>query len=184
MRLSGKSCRVKSPPPSLSAQTLKKPAAPKIEIRKPLQVESASPVLPRKIFRFIESPNQPHASRVPCSSRGAYASSRTLSAGCGGRVDAARRAASFADGEIVWSRRPDAGADLAMMLSHHADDGDNKAWSSGRSRISRKTIAQGMPAAPAEPVVLPRAFLLHADHGCSPHPAFPAPSCLSRDVLV
>jgi hypothetical protein len=33
-----------------------------------------------------------------------------------------------------------------------------------------------MPAAPAEPVVLPRAFLLHADHGCSPHPAFPAPS--------
>src|SRR5215475_602191 len=55
-------------------------------------------------------------------------------------------------------------------------DGDNKAWSPGRARISRKTIAQGMPAAPAEPVVLPRAFLLHADHGCSPHPAFPAPS--------
>jgi len=26
------------------------------------------------------------------------------------------------------------------------------------------------------PVVLPRAFLLHADHGCDGHPAFPAPS--------
>jgi hypothetical protein len=26
------------------------------------------------------------------------------------------------------------------------------------------------------PVVLPRAFLLHADHGCDRHPAFPAPS--------
>jgi hypothetical protein len=60
--------------------------------------------------------------------------------------------------------------------SHHADDGGKRARSPGRLRISRKTIAQGMPAAPAEPVVLPRAFLLHADHGCSPHPAFPAPS--------
>jgi hypothetical protein len=29
---------------------------------------------------------------------------------------------------------------------------------------------------PATPVVLPRAFLLHAGHGCGGHPAFPAPS--------
>src|SRR5690348_17734226 len=78
------------------------------------------------------------------------------------------------DGEVVWSWRPWAGAKLA---ERSADDGDNKAWSPGRARISRNTIAQGMPAAPAEPVVLPRAFLLHADHGCSPHPAFPAPLC-------
>src|SRR5580692_5123705 len=63
-------------------------------------------------------------------------------------------------------------------------DGDNKARSPGRSRISRKTIAQGMPAAPAEPVVLPRAFLLHADHGCSPHPAFPAPSVFDEGGLI
>jgi hypothetical protein len=47
-----------------------------------------------------------------------------------------------------------------------------------------KTIAQGMPAAPAEPVVLPRAFLLHADHGCSPHPAFPAPSAFDEGDLT
>src|SRR5262245_55724175 len=63
-------------------------------------------------------------------------------------------------------------------------DGDNKAWSPGRARISRNTIAQGMPAAPAEPVVLPRAFLLHADHGCSPHPAFPAPSVSDEGDLM
>src|SRR5215471_2662196 len=63
-------------------------------------------------------------------------------------------------------------------------DGDNKAWSPGRARISRNTIAQGMPAAPAEPVVLPRAFLLHADHGCSPHPAFPAPSVSDEGDLI
>jgi hypothetical protein len=42
--------------------------------------------------------------------------------------------ASFADGEVVWSWRPKAGAKLAMMLSHHADDGDNNVWSPGRAR--------------------------------------------------
>jgi hypothetical protein len=56
-----------------------------------------------------------------------------------------------------------------------ATDGGNQAWSPGRSRISRKTIAQGRPDDPPVPVVLPRAFLLHADHGCGGHPAFPAP---------
>jgi hypothetical protein len=59
-----------------------------------------------------------------------------------------------------------------------------KPGSPRRSRISRKTIAQGMPVAPAEPVVLPRAFLLHADHGCSPHPAFPAPSSSDEGGLL
>jgi hypothetical protein len=38
------------------------------------------------------------------------------------------------------------------------DDGGKKAWSPGRSRISRKTIAQGRPDDPPVPVVLPRAF--------------------------
>jgi hypothetical protein len=33
-----------------------------------------------------------------------------------------------ADGEVVWSWRPVAGAKLAMMHSHCADDGDNKVW--------------------------------------------------------
>src|SRR5438876_7309101 len=57
-----------------------------------------------------------------------------------------------------------------------------KQWSPGRSRISRKTIAQGRPDDPPVPVVLPRAFLLHAGHGCGGHPAFPAPSSVSRAV--
>jgi hypothetical protein len=52
--------------------------------------------------------------------------------------------------------------------------------SPGRSRISRKAIAQGRPDDPPVPVVLPRAFFLHADHGCGRHPAFPAPSVISR----
>jgi hypothetical protein len=48
--------------------------------------------------------------------------------------------------------------------------------SPGRVRISRKAIAQGRPDVRLVPVVLPRAFLLHADHGCDRRPAFPAPS--------
>jgi hypothetical protein len=53
----------------------------------------------------------------------------------------------------------------------------------GRGRISRKAIAQGRPVVRLSPVVLPRAFLLHAGHGCGQHPAFPAPS-VSRAGLT
>ena len=63
-------------------------------------------------------------------------------------------------------------------------DGGNKARSPGRSRISRKTIAQGRPVVRLVPVVLPRAFLLHADHGCERHPAFPAPSSSNEGELI
>ena len=38
-----------------------------------------------------------------------------------------------ADGEIVWSWRPKAGAKLATMLAHRADDGDNNVWLTGES---------------------------------------------------
>ena len=57
-----------------------------------------------------------------------------------------------------------------------ADDGDNNVWSPGRSRISRKTIAQGRPVVPARTCGSAACFFLHADHGCDGHPAFPAPS--------
>src|SRR5882757_935199 len=63
-----------------------------------------------------------------------------------------------ADGEVVWSWRSDAGVKLAKTLTRLADDGGNQAWSPGRSRISRKAIAQGRPDDPPVPVVLPRAF--------------------------
>jgi hypothetical protein len=41
---------------------------------------------------------------------------------------------------------------------YSANDGGKRARSPGRSRISRKTIAQGRPDDPPVPVVLPRAF--------------------------
>ena len=48
-----------------------------------------------------------------------------------------------ADGEIVWSWPPDAEAKLRETVARN--DGGKKARAPGRSRISRNTIAQGMP---------------------------------------
>jgi hypothetical protein len=45
-----------------------------------------------------------------------------------------------------------------------------------------KTIVQGMPDDPPVPVVLPRAFLLHADHGCQPVPGLPCALSLSEGL--
>jgi hypothetical protein len=100
---------------------------------------------------------------------------------CGGREGLRKTNVALADGEVVWSWRPKAGAKLCEMTR---SDGDNKAWSPGRARISRKTIAQGRPVVRLVPVVLPRAFLLHADHGCGGHPVFPAPSCVIERVQL
>src|ERR1700677_3322881 len=53
---------------------------------------------------------QDYSHSHPASSqRGVSRSSPTLGAGCGGRLGAARRAVLEADGEVVWSRSPDAG---------------------------------------------------------------------------
>jgi hypothetical protein len=57
--------------------------------------------------------------------RGASRSSRTLEAGCDGR-GVLFDEPHDADGEVVWSWRPDAGASLCEMTQ---SDGDNKARS-------------------------------------------------------
>jgi hypothetical protein len=62
--------------------------------------------------------------------------------GCGGRGYAQDEARWLADGEAVWSWRPDAGAKLVMMPAHHLSDvaarhtgdGGKKARSPGRAR--------------------------------------------------
>ena len=55
--------------------------------------------------------------------------------------------------------------------------GARQPGSRGERAISCKTIAQGMPGDPAEPVVTAACvFLLQAGHGRGLRPAFPAPS--------
>ena len=121
---------------------------------------------------------------IPPHRRGAYASSRTSrrdavdaelrndERSCRGRPS---RVVPAPRCRCPATMRLRIVADVTTLPASHGTV-TTKPVSPGRTRISRNTIAQGMPAAPAEPVVLPRAFLLHADHGCSPHPAFPAPS--------
>jgi hypothetical protein len=122
----------------------------------------------------------------PASCRGAYASSRYVE--CGLRWTRKRRKTSgaCADGEVVWSWRSDAGAKFVKTLTRLTGDGGNQAWSPRRARRTPlKPFAQGRPGHPAEPVVLPRAFLLHADHGYQPIPGLPcALSLLRRDTLA
>ncbi len=48
-------------------------------------------------------------------------------------------------GEVVWSRRPDAGVKLAMMLCIALTMGATKPGPQGEHEISRETTAQGMP---------------------------------------
>ena len=113
--------------------------------------------------------------------RGGSRSSRTLGAGCDGRTSPGAIVSATsgvgADGEVVWSWRSDAGAKLAKTLTRLVGDGGNQAWSPRRSRISRNTIAQGMPAVAVYPWLLtPVLSFCTGGHGCNAHPAFPAPS--------
>ena len=92
-------------------------------------------------------------SRHPASTRrGVSRSSRTLEAGSDGREGAQRACRAdesiLAYGEIVRSRFPDAGIKLLARRSREATVA-RKPGAPRRTRISRKTIARGMPAVSA-----------------------------------
>jgi hypothetical protein len=77
-------------------------------------------------------------------------------------MDAHRRAQLLRDERRFVRTAKSCGPGAPMQaLSLSGDisrgDGGNQAWSPGRSRISRKAIAQGRPDDPPVPVVLPRA---------------------------
>ena len=81
-----------------------------------------------------------------------------------------------ADGEVVWSWPPVAEAKFAMLVDEHHGRRGQERRSPRRVRISRKAIAQGRPDDPVRTCGSAACFLLHADHGCDRHLAFPAPS--------
>jgi hypothetical protein len=101
-------------------------------------------------------------------------------AGCGMRWTRCvmRRMTRSRTAKSCGSGAPTLAPKLVKTRSRLTGDGGKKARSPGRARISRNTIAQGRPDDRLVPVVQPRAFCLHADHGCGRHPAFPAPSVL------
>jgi hypothetical protein len=99
---------------------------------------------PANMFAAFKSPAQKYSSSVfqksmiffphPARSEGTCARHER----CGGmrwtRVTARDERLNLADGEVVWSWRPDAGVKLATMLAHRADEGGKKARSPGRAR--------------------------------------------------
>ena len=113
------------------------------------------PVLHTEIFRLTCRANQVSNFACLTADEGRVAIVTNVAVRCGGREGLRKTNAALADGEVVWSWRPEVGAKLA---ERSAGDGDNKAWSPGRARISRKTIAQGRPVVRLVPVVLPHAF--------------------------
>src|SRR4029077_9581388 len=73
--------------------------------------------------------------------RGALRTSRTRGGMRWTRMCATDERALSADGEVVWSWRPDAGAKFAAARAA-AGDGGKKAGHRGELGVSRKTIAQ------------------------------------------
>jgi hypothetical protein len=136
----------------------------------------------------VQSSAQKYASSVfrenmivschPASARGTYArSSRHVRRGCDGRVGLARRAMPMRTAKSCGPGAPTLAP--SRVVTSRAMTGARKPGSPGRSRISVKTIAQGMPGDPAEPVVTAACvFCLQAGHGGGLLPAFPAPSHL------
>jgi hypothetical protein len=80
-----------------------------------------------------------------------------------------------ADGEVVWSRCPDAGIKLAAKA---ASDGDKQAGHRGARRKPLKPFARGMPGVSGVTVVTTLVCFLFCTQGCgrAERPAFPAPS--------
>ena len=105
-------------------------------------------------------------------SRGAYAQSpRTLGAGCDGRVGVARRATPIRTAKSCGPDPPTLGSSFAGDTREAT--AAIKPGTPGRARISRNTIAQGVPVDPAEPVVLPPALFVAGGPWVRPSPGIP-----------
>jgi hypothetical protein len=86
----------------------------------------------------------------------------------------ARRAWLAADGEIVWSWRPDAGVKFCETFRRATVA--KKPGTPGRARYKRKPSRRECRLLRLDLWSLPPAYFVAAGHGCGLHPAFPAPS--------
>jgi hypothetical protein len=115
--------------------------------------------------------------------RGAYRDRHERGAGLRWTRGAVRnslrgRAALLADGQAVWSWRPDAGAKLAKTLARLAGDGGKRARSPGRARSKplKPSRRECRTIAVCPWLLTPVLSCCTGGHGCNAHPAFPAPS--------
>jgi hypothetical protein len=110
-------------------------------------------------------------------------SSPNVRRGCDGRLGDAR---DHSCGRTALRRTAKScGPETPTLVSSLRDDRERRGQESPvpgeSSKDTVKAITQGMPVVPAEPVVTAACFfLLQAGNGCGQHPAFPAPSSISR----
>ena len=88
-----------------------------------------------KIFRYFFAANHRRNRRHPVPIEGASAVVTDVGAGRGGRVSVARRATLMRTAKSCGPDAPKVGVKLAMMLTHHADDGGKKARFTRESTI-------------------------------------------------
>jgi hypothetical protein len=91
------------------------------------------PALRTKIFRLTRRANQNYNSRHPVPHEGRWPSSRTLGWDAVD-ADVLTTNGTEAYGEVVWSRRPDAGVKSFEKQTLLRGDGDKKARSPRRAR--------------------------------------------------
>ena len=88
-----------------------------------------------------------------------------------------------ADGKVVWSWRPWAGAKLCGMACEATVT--KRSWTPGRARTSQLTPSRREGrVAPVEPVVSTLVCFFHCTRGrgCNQHPVFPAPSAFEGQL--
>jgi hypothetical protein len=109
---------------------------------------------------------------------GRFAVVTNVEAGCDGRFCRARRTRHGADGEVVWSRHPDAGVKL-RETSFARRWWQQSPVHQGDHEVSRNTIARGMPGETGVTVVT-NSYVFYftyeaagasgARHSLRPHP--------------
>ena len=144
------------------------------------------PVVPicRSAATLSKDPNQQHICAVPLSKKGALRDRHER------RKRDAMDASGVARRTIVLASAKPCRSDVprltSSLRSHQQTTETTKSGLREERGISRQTIAQGVPDRFGEPVVTYSCATLHRTRGCGcvGHPAFPAPSLLSRDVVL
>jgi len=139
----------------------------------------SSPRLQKSAFFFSEIVLYSRVSRLM---QRAYASSRYVGVGCDGRRWLRQASVVVTDGEVVWSRPPD--AEVKPAADAHASArvmGARKPGPQGEHEGHRNTIAQGGPDRSGWTCGTCRLhFLSRRATGLSRGPALPAPLILER----
>jgi hypothetical protein len=179
-------CSIAVPLAISQALSAAKSLAPKNQFQPRFQIDDPCPDLAKKIFRFGFTPNQWLHLAIPPRAEGRFAIVTDVEAGSGGRERSQHPhcwpprqspAKIFPVQHVPQREAVPARAVAPVSISSFE-------WSSQPLNPECCDDHLNPPVSSAEPVVLPRAFLLHADHGCRPVPGLPCALSLSEGLRL